>query len=338
MMRKVTLKQLAALTAIGQKGKIVSAAKTLNLTPPAVTLQLQQLEAETGCRLFDRTGGGLRPTDAGEMVLETAGRIWSLLADCEERLAALKGITAGRLSVGVVSTAKYFSPRLIASFAKSHAGVQVRLSVGNREDIVRLLGDFEIDVAIMGRPPKDMPVDAVAFGNHPLVVVAPPEHRLAGRRNIAKAELADEVFLMREEGSGTRTSMEIYMGDMPLKTGNLRIEMGSNETIKQAVMAGLGIAFISAHTVEAELESGRLVTLAVEGLPVQRRWFAVRRLDKALTPTVGAFVDFLKKEGAAFLPAQRLSEQSGSVALQKSVAPSVPPKRRGAKTTGSASR
>jgi DNA-binding transcriptional LysR family regulator len=307
MMRNVTLKQLRALTAIGQERKIVSAAKALNLTPPAITLQLQQLEAALGCTLFDRTSSGLRPTDAGEVMLETAGQVWSLLDACEERLAALKGMAAGRLSVGVVSTAKYFSPRLIASFAKHHAGAQVRLSVGNREEIIELLGDFEIDVAIMGRPPKDMPVDAVAFGNHPLVVVAPPEHRLAGRRNIPKAELADEVFLMREEGSGTRTSMEIYMGDMRLKTGNLRIEMGSNETIKQAVMAGLGIAFISAHTIEAELESGRLVTLQVQGLPVQRKWFVVRRLDKALTPTVAAFVDFLKEEGASFLPAQQLT-------------------------------
>ena len=108
---------------------------------------------------------------------------------------------------------------------------------------------------------------------------------------------------MREEGSGTRISMEIFIGGMPLKTGNLRIEMGSNETIKQAVMAGLGIAFISAHTIEAELETGRLITLPVEGLPMQRKWFAVRRLDKALTPAVGAFVDFLRKEGANFLPA-----------------------------------
>src|SRR5262245_9989305 len=139
MLRNITLKQLRALTAIGHERKIVSAAKVLNLTPPAVTLQLQQLEAETGGALFDRTANGLRPTDAGEVVLATAAQLWALIAACEEQLAALKGITAGRLSVGVVSTAKYFSPRLIASFAKTHPGVQVRLSVGNREDIIGLL-------------------------------------------------------------------------------------------------------------------------------------------------------------------------------------------------------
>jgi DNA-binding transcriptional LysR family regulator len=311
-MRNVTFRQLKALTAIGHEGKIVSAAKVLGRTPPAVTLQLQQLETELGCTLFDRTSSGLRPTDAGTVVLETAGQIWSLFDACDERLAALKGMTAGHLSVGVVSTAKYFSPRLIAAFAKSHTGVQIRLSVGNREEIVELLGDFDIDVAIMGRPPKTMPVDAIAFGDHPLVVVAPPEHRLAGRHVIPKAELAEEVFLMREEGSGTRTSMERYMGDAPLNTGSLRIEMGSNETIKQAVMAGLGIAFISAHTIEAELESGRLVTLDIQGLPVQRKWFAVHRQDKALTPTVAAFMDFLREEGESFLPARELEQQAKS--------------------------
>ena len=174
-----------------------------------------------------------------------------------------------------------------------------------------------------------MPVDAVYFGDHPLVIVAPPEHRLARRRHIRKSELADEVFLMREEGSGTRISMEIYLGGMPLRTGNLRIEMGSNETIKQAVMAGLGIAFISAHTIEAELETGRLITLPVEGLPMQRKWFAVRRLDKALTPAVGAFVDFLRKEGANFLPslprrqpAQRQARRGTSLRRRR-LSPSV---------------
>jgi DNA-binding transcriptional LysR family regulator len=301
-MRNVTLKQLRALTAIGREGKIVRAAKELNLTPPAITQQLQQLEAETEFTLFDRSSEGLRPTDAGHVLLDTAAQIWSLLAACEDRLAELRGVASGRVAVGVVSTAKYFSPRLIAAFAKSHPGVEVRLSVGNREEIIELLRDFQIDVAIMGRPPLDLPVDRTPIGDHPHVIIAPPEHRLAGKRHIPKAELAEERFLTREEGSGTLLAMELYLEGMPRRTGNLRIEMGSNETIKQAVMADLGIAFISAHTVAAEIESGRLVALDVEGLPVWRKWFVVRRLDKALMPAVEAFADFLKREGAGFLP------------------------------------
>jgi len=301
-MRNITLKQLRAATEIAHSGKIVSAAKALSLTPPAITQQLQQLEAETGFSLFDRTSDGMRPTDAGRVVMDTAEQLWSLLAACEDRLLALKGVSAGHVSVGVVSTAKYFAPHLIASFAKTHPGIEVRLSVGNREEIIELLRGFQIDAAIMGRPPKDLDVEAVAFGDHPLVIIAPPEHPLTGRRRIPKTRLNDEVFLSREEGSGTRLSMEIYLGGMPSRTGNLKIEMGSNETIKQAVMAGLGIAFISAHTIQAEIESGRLVTLKAEGLPVLRKWFYVRRVDKALMPAVAAFGDFLKEEGEGFLP------------------------------------
>ncbi len=301
-MRNVTLRQLRALAAIGRSRKIVSVAKELGLTPPAITLQLQQLEAEAGFRLFDRTSDGLLPTEAGLIAMETAAQIASLMAACEDRLAALRGLSAGHVSVGVVSTAKYFAPRLIAGFAKMHPGIEVRLSVGNREEIIALLRDFQIDIAIMGRPPKDLAVEALAFGDHPLVIIAAPNHRLAARRRIPKAQLAEEIFLIREEGSGTRLSMEIYLAGMPLRTGNLKIESGSNETIKQAVMAGLGIAFISAHTVEAELENGRLVVLSAEGMPVQRKWFGVRRSDKTLMPATQAFFEFLTRDGGIYLP------------------------------------
>ena len=154
----------------------------------------------------------------------------------------------------------------------------------------------------MGRPPLDLPVEAALFGDHPHVIIAPPEHPLARQAPTHQGDLAEEVFLIREDGSGTRHFDGTFLAGMPRRTGNPRIEMGSNETIKQAVMADLGIAFISAHTVAAEIESGRLVALDVEGLPVWRKWFVVRRTDKALMPAVEAFADFLKREGAAFLP------------------------------------
>jgi LysR family transcriptional regulator, low CO2-responsive transcriptional regulator len=307
-MRNVTLKQLRALSAIGRTRRIVNAAKELSLTSPAVTLQLQQLEHEAGFPLFDRSADGMRPTDAGRIMLETAGQIIVLLAACGDRLATLKGMTAGRVSVGVVSTAKYFSPKIIAAFAKAHPGIEVSLRVGNRDEIAEFLRDFAIDVAIMGTPPAGLPVEADAIGDHPLIIVAAPGHPLAKRRRLARKELADEVFLTREEGSGTRASMETYLDALPRRAGNRRIEMGSNETIKQAVMAGLGIAFISAHTVAAEVVSRRLIALDVEGLPVRRKWVVVRRGDKALMPAVEAFSEFLKREGAGFLPRYLPSE------------------------------
>ena len=316
-MRNLTLKQLRGVSAIGSSRRIVTAAKELGLTPPAITLQLQQIETEVGLRLFDRTTDGLLPTEAGLITMETAAQISSMIAAYGDRLAALKGLAAGHISVGVVSTAKYFAPRLIAGFAQTHSGIEVRLSVGNREEVIGLLRDFQIDVAIMGRPPKDLSVDAIAFGNHPLVIIAPPDHRLAKRRRIPKADLSEEVFLIREEGSGTRISMEIYLAGMALRTGNLKIESGSNETIKQAVMAGLGIAFISAHTVEAELESGRLVLLNAEGMPVQRKWFGVRRRDKEPMPASLAFFDFLSREGRRFLPLCPCPPTSASISKNR---------------------
>jgi DNA-binding transcriptional LysR family regulator len=301
-MRNVTLRQLRALSTIGRTHKIASAARELNLTAPAVTLQLQQLEAELGFVLFDRTPEGLRATEAGKIMLDTAAQLWTLLSAGEDRLAALKGIAAGHVAVGVVSTAKYFSPRLIALFSETHPGVEISLRVGNRDEISARLRDFDIDVAIMGTPPPDLEAEKTSFGDHPLVIAAPPDHRLAFQPHISKMELADETFLVREDGSGTRTSMEIYLDGVPRRTSRLRIEMGSNETIKQAVMAGLGIAFISAHTVAAEVADGRLVLLDVEGLPVLRKWFVVRRADKALMPAARVFADFIAREGGGHLP------------------------------------
>ncbi len=301
-MRHVTLRQLRALTAIGRTHRIASAAKDLNLTAPAVTLQLQQLETEVGFTLFDRMNEGLRPTEAGKIMLETAAQLWSLLSAGEDRLAALKGVAAGHVAVGVVSTAKYFSPRLIALFRQTHPGVEISLRVGNREEISARLRDFDIDVAVMGTPPRDLEVERTPIGEHPLVIVAPPDHRLAFQPHVAKMELADEVFLVREEGSGTRTSMEIYLDGVPRRASKLRVEMGSNETIKQAVMAGLGIAFISGHTVAAEIADGRLVLLDVDGLPVRRQWFVVRRAEKALMPATRVFAEFMAREGGRHLP------------------------------------
>lgn len=297
-----TLKQLRALSTVARTGRIAGAAKVLNLTPPAVTLQIKALEEAVGMPLFDRLGGGLRPTDAARVMLAVAEEIESLLAAGEERILALKGVAAGRVSFGVVSTAKYFAPQLLAAFTRERKGVEVRLQVGNRGEILAALKDFRIDLAIMGQPPGDIAVEAAIIGDHPLVIVASPGHRLAGARRIGRTELASETFLMREPGSGTRSAMEAFLAGVIPVAGNAWIEMGSNETIKQAVIAGLGIAFISAHTVAAELEAGRLVLLDLEGLPTKRQWFVVRLAGRFLSPAVGAFAEFVSLNGPKYLP------------------------------------
>ena len=301
-MSNLTLRQLRAIQAIVKHGKIVNAAKALHLTAPAVTIQLRQIEEELGLTLFDRAQDGMRPTAAGLSVLDAAQAIEERLRLLRDEIDAIKGVRSGSLKLGVVSTAKYFAPRLMASFMKEHPDIEMRLIVGNRAETIASLRGHDVDIALMGRPPKDVPVRATAFGDHPLVIVAPPDHPLARARDISKERIAQEDFLIREPGSGTRISLEIFLGEVPGRLDDLGAEMGSNETIKQAVMAGLGIAFISAHTIASEVEAGRLVILDVAGMPIRRQWFGVMRTDRVISPAMAAFHDFLIRRGAMHLP------------------------------------
>lgn len=301
-MNNLTLRQFRAIQAIVRHGKIVNAAKTLHLTAPAVTIQLRQVEEELGLTLFDRTPDGMRPTAAGLAVVDAAQAIEERLRLLQDEIDAIKGVRAGSLKLGVVSTAKYFAPSLMASFMKEHPDIDMRLVVGNRAETIASLRSHDVDIALMGRPPKDIPVRAMAFGDHPLVIVAPPDHSLTGVRDISKERIAQENFLIREPGSGTRISLEIFLGEIPGRLDDLGTEMGSNETIKQAVMAGLGIGFISAHTIASEVEAGRLVILDVVGMPIRRQWFGVMRTDRTISPAMATFHEFLMRKGAIHLP------------------------------------
>ncbi|PIK68741.1 LysR family transcriptional regulator [Methylobacterium frigidaeris] len=301
-MRNLSLKQLHAVAAIARLGTMTRAAQELNVTPAALTARIKGLEDEIGLLLFDRTHAGLKPTDAGRELLWAIDSIGTVLETCTERLRTLRGGQGGRVSLGVVSTAKYFAPRIVGGFARTHPGIEIDLVVGNRGATVESLRDYRVDLALMGRPPRDFPIAAESFGPHPLVVIAAPDHRFAKRRGLTRAELAEEPFLVREYGSGTRTVFEEFMTGLLIRRARIGIDSGSNETIKQTVMAGLGVALISGHTVAAEVADGRLVLLDVEGLPIRRDWFSVRRADKVLSPAGQAFWDFLVQEGAAWLP------------------------------------
>jgi DNA-binding transcriptional LysR family regulator len=190
----------------------------------------------------------------------------------------------------------------MAAFMKEYPDIDMRLVIGNRAETIASLKNRDIDIALMGRPAKDVPVRASAFGDHPLVIIAPPDHPLAGTRDISKERIAEEHFIIREPGSGTRISLEIFLGEVPGRIDDLGLEMDSNETIKQAVMAGLGIAFISAHTIAFEVEAGRLVILDVAGMPIRRQWFSVMRSDHTISPAMATFHDFLMRKGAMYLP------------------------------------
>ncbi len=313
--RTVSIRQLRALAALAETGSITAAANKLHLTQPAVTLQLRNLQALAGIPLIQRRSDGMQLTDAGLEVLALSERIEAAIAACDISLEMIAGKTAGRISIGAVSTAKYFVPFAISGFLKLNPKIDVRLFIGNRQDIGTALRGYELDIAIMGRPPVDLEVETHLIGDHPHVIIAPTAHRLARKSNIALTELAGETFLTREPGSGTRSLMEQLFGSAGIRP-TIGMEMGSNETIKQAVIAGLGIAFLSAHTVATELDERRLVILDVVGLPIVRQWFVVTRNDKVLLPPARAMLDFLKVEGPQFLPRSdrriRLTRTSGA--------------------------
>jgi DNA-binding transcriptional LysR family regulator len=299
--RDLTIRQLRALAVLQSSGSVTAAANRLNLTQPAVTLQLRNLQALAGLPLIQRTGNGMVLTDAGLDVLAMAERVEAALLDCERSLDMIAGRSGGRVSIAAVSTAKYFVPFVIAAFSRRFPQVDVSLRIGNREDIREALRGYDLDIAIMGRPPVDVAVETRPLGKHPHVIIAAEDHALSKKKRIAVADLASESFITREIGSGTRMLMEQFFQKSGLKP-KIGMEMDSNETIKQAVIAGLGIAFISQHTVSHELEEGRLVALRAAGLPVMRQWHAVRRTDKILLPPAQAMLDFLGKEGSRYLP------------------------------------
>ncbi|PWT87043.1 MAG: LysR family transcriptional regulator [Proteobacteria bacterium] len=299
--KQLTIRQLRALAAVQAAGSITSAANQLHVTQPAVTQQLRNLQDLARLPLIQRTGAGIVLTDAGREVRLLSERIEAALLDCEQSLDMLAGRSSGRVSIAAVSTAKYFVPFAIAAFSKRFPKIAVTLQIGNREDIRDALRGYDLDIAIMGQPPADVEVEMRLLGRHPHIIVAASGHPLAKKRKVGATDLVDETFVTREVGSGTRMLMEQFFQRIGL-SARIGMEMGSNETIKQAVIAGLGIAFISKHTVSNELQSRRLVELKVVGLPVMREWHAIRRADKVLLPPARAMLDFLGEEGSRYLP------------------------------------
>src|SRR5579863_2032965 len=300
--RQITLAQLQTLQAITEAGSLVAAAEALKMTPAALTARVKGLEEAVGVPLFARTPNGLKLNSAGETALAHVETIERAVREMLEAMEDLRLGRGGRLAVAVVSTAKYFAPRLIAAFVAEHPKLELKFLIGNRDETMNLLRARDADIALAGRPPADLAVQKALIGPHLYVIIAPPGHRLATSRGLKREALDGEAFLFREAGSGTRSLFDYFLGDMGVRQAQPGIELGSNETIKQAVMAGLGVALISAHTIAADLADGRLVTLDVEGLPIVRQWFVLHRADRPLSPPARAFQDFARRRGAEFLP------------------------------------
>ena len=299
-MRNVTLRQMRIFTAVARHQSFTRAARELHLTQPAVSQQMKLLEQEAGLPLIEQIGRKIRLAPAGGELLRYAAQVTELLREAGEALAAMRGLKRGVLKLGAVSTAKYFAPALLSAFKQDYPEVTIKFTIGNRGEVVRLLADNESDLVIMGRPPRELTTAAEPFTRHPFVIIASPQHPLARRRRIPLDALANESFIIREEGSGTRASMEHVFRErgVPMRTS---MEVSSNETIKQAVMAGMGLSFISSHTIGLEFEAGRLAILDVVGLPIVRDWYVIRLSEKNLPPIAAAFWTFLLQNGARLI-------------------------------------
>lgn len=305
-MDAITLKQLRALAAVDQAGSLTGASVLLNVTTPAVSAQLRLLEDNLGAPLLIRDGGGPpRLTDEGRCILETVNKIEHILGRCDERLSALREGKAGHVALGVVSTGKYFAPRLIKQAQILMPGIEFSLHIGNREQIRQALVEERVDAAIMGRPPRHPPVEAIGLGDHPYVLIASPDHPLAAKQPLVPDDLLDQTFLCREPGSGTRILTDRFIDEVGNGQLIRTMELGTNETIKQGVMADLGIAIISGHTVAQELQTGRLVLLELPGLPLHRQWYLIRRLGSHQSQALIKFQEFLEREAANVFPVLR---------------------------------
>ncbi|NKI69455.1 LysR family transcriptional regulator [Collimonas pratensis] len=299
-MKNATLRQLKTFEAVARHLSYSRAAEELHLTQPAVSLQVKQLEEHAGLPLFEQLGKKIYLTAAGIEMLRHGRMIIQQFRETEDAMAQLQGVAGGRLNVAVISAGDYFFPRLLAEFQRSHDNVSLKLTVHNREELLRSLHDNLTDLAIMVRPPEDACMIRQAFAPHPYVIVASPQHPLAHKKNISRTRLLREPFIVRERGSDTWLSMRESFGEQ-LAQINVAMEIKSFETIKQAVIAGMGISFLSVHTIGLELQVGNLVVLDVEGFPAMLNWYVVHRQNKQLPPVAIAFENFLMSDGAALI-------------------------------------
>lgn len=295
MIKNATLRQLKVFEAVARNLSFTRAAEELYTTQPTVSIQLKQLTEIVGQPLLEQIGKKVFLTDAGRELLKVCRDIFEGLSRFDMLISDMKGVKAGRLQLAVITTAKYFVPRLLGMFCQRYPGIDVSLKVDNRERLLQRMTDNQDDLYVLGQPPEHMEVELKPFLENPMVVLAARDHPLAGLKNIPPQRLTEEPFLMREPGSGTRLATEKFFRERGVKL-KVRMELGSNEAIKQAVAGGLGIAVLSAHTLALERSADELVILDVEGFPIRRHWYLAYAKDKQLSVVAQAFLEFLHEE------------------------------------------
>lgn len=294
-MIQATLHQLAVFEAVARHGSFTRAAEELSITQPTVSSQVKQLAKSVGLPLFEQIGKSLYLTSAGRELLTTCQDIFKKLDNFEMKVADLKGTKQGQLSLAVITTAKYFIPRLLGHFCQEYPGIDVALNVTNHQQITRRMLENQDDLYILSQPPTEIDLCSQSFLNNPLVVVAPCHHPLARKTQIPITGLEGESFIMREQGSGTREAVERLLEKYGIKV-KVKLELGSNEAIKQAIVGGLGISVLSQHTLISEGTSNELTILDVEHFPIERRWYVSYLAGKQLSVVAQAFLNYLLAE------------------------------------------
>ena len=297
---KVTLRQIQIFLAVVEHRSFFRAAAQLQLTPPAVSMQMSRLSETLGAPLFDKDGRSIQLTPAATALIPFAERMTESLREACSVIDALQGKLDGLVRVAMVTTSRNFGPHLLQAFSRLHPEIVFETTIANRSGVIEKLETHHIDIALMGRPPQRIEVDATPFAKHPYVLIGHPDHPLNKLSSISRKELTKHPFLLREEGSGTRMVHDHYFlsENLPLPRAQV---MDSNENIKQAVMAGMGLAFISAHTVALERQTGKLAILIAEGMPAMRDWFVLHMKAKRLSPAAESFKAFLRDEGRGFI-------------------------------------
>ncbi len=305
LIRHISLRQLQIFESVIRHGGVTRAAEVLNLSQPTVSMQIKKLSESLGLTLLETVGRTVHPTPAGREVYSTTVEILENIGALDDLASDLKNTVRGELRISVITTATYFMPHILGAFVERYPDVEPKLTVTNRAEVLERLRSNADDLIIMGQVPDAIPVKAHPFIDNHLVVVAPPDHPLAGKKNVPLERLAQERFLARETGSGTRLAVDRLMREQGL-TVTPYLELGSAEAIKQGIMAGLGISVLSQLSLSLELASKKLVLLDVEGFPLVRRWYAVHLQDKKLSLAARTFLNYTLDESIDVLAKARI--------------------------------
>ncbi len=295
--RHTTLRQLQVFEAVARLGSFTRAAEELYLAQPTVSMQLKKLADTVGMPLFVQTGIRIQLTDTGRDVYTACQEVFRAMADLEVKVADLKGVRRGRLRLAVITSAKYLAPHLLGQFGRLHPGIDFSLKVTNRERLLERIANHEDDLYVLGEPPPGLEVEAHPLVPNPLVVMASRDHPLAGEHNISLKRLLEVPFVLRESGSGTRDALFRLLEEHGLQTPIVRMELSSNESIKQAIVAGLGITVLSLHSLALEGTNGPIAVLDAQGFPIQRHWYLAHSRGQKLSVVAQTFLDFVRQEG-----------------------------------------